>query len=56
MNDSWKKRPPDNKVKLSLDHMDSGTRVGEIVDASSSYFQENTHSMYTDQEGGGLIF
>jgi len=36
--------------------MDSRTGVGEIVDASSSYFWQNRHSMYTDQEGGGLIF
>ena len=34
---SWKKRPPDNKAKLNLDHMDSRTRVGEIVDIPSSY-------------------
>jgi len=34
----WKKRPPTNKAKLNLDHMDFLTRVGEIVDVSSSYF------------------
>ena len=35
---SENKRPPDNKAKLRLDHMDSRTGVGKIVDTSSSYF------------------
>jgi len=37
---SWKKRPTNNKAKVNLDHKDSSTRVGEIVDTSSSHFSK----------------
>jgi len=37
---SWKKPSTNKKAKVNLDHLDSRTRVREIVDTSSSYFSK----------------
>jgi len=49
---SWKKRPPDNKAQLNLDHMDLLTWVGEIVDTLSSYLYKKTDTTCTQSMRG----
>ena len=39
----------DNKTKLHLDHFNSSTRDGEIVDTPSSYFQEQGATCMSQQ-------
>ena len=42
---------PTTKPKKNIDNRDSRTGFGGIVDTSSSYFQQNRHSMYISKSG-----
>jgi len=46
---------PTIKQNENLDNMHSRTGFGGMVDTSSSYFQQNRHSMYTQQVGYGSV-